>query len=118
VEKLRKRISVSKRVRQKFDLERIDLKKLDHDEVKEQYQVEISNRFATLESLDENFDINKAWEVVTENIKTPEKDNIGHHRLNHNKTWFDDECSKLIHKRKQAKLQWLQNPRQMYANKI
>jgi hypothetical protein len=41
VAKLRKRISVSKRARQKFDLERFDPKKLDDVEVKEKYQVEI-----------------------------------------------------------------------------
>jgi hypothetical protein len=58
VEKLRERISVSKRARQNFDLERSDLKKLDDIEVKEKYQVEISNRFAVLESLDESFDNN------------------------------------------------------------
>jgi hypothetical protein len=60
VAKLRQRISVSKGERQKFDLERFDLKNLDDIEVKEKYQVEISNRFATLESLDESFDINNA----------------------------------------------------------
>jgi hypothetical protein len=41
VVKLRERISVSKRARQKFDLERFDLKKLNDVEVKEKYQVEI-----------------------------------------------------------------------------
>jgi hypothetical protein len=46
VAKLRERISVSKRVRKKFDLERFDLKNLDDVEVKGKYQVEISNRFA------------------------------------------------------------------------
>jgi hypothetical protein len=51
------RISVSKRARQEFHSERFDLKKLDDVEVKEKYQVEPSNRFATSESLDENFDI-------------------------------------------------------------
>jgi hypothetical protein len=60
VVKLRERISVSKRTRQNFDLERFDLKKLDDVEVKEKYQVEISNRFAALESLDDSFDINNA----------------------------------------------------------
>jgi hypothetical protein len=60
VAKLRERISVSKRVRQKFDLERFGLKKLDDLEVKEKYQVEISNRFAASEGLDESFDINNA----------------------------------------------------------
>jgi hypothetical protein len=74
--------------------------------------VEISNRFATSENLDESFDINNAWESIIENIKTSAKDNLGYHRLKHNKPWFDDECSKLIDQRKQAKLQWLQNPNQ------
>jgi hypothetical protein len=63
VAKLRERISVSKRARQTFDLERFDLKKLD-DKVKEKYQVEISNRFAALESLDESFDINNVGKVL------------------------------------------------------
>jgi hypothetical protein len=48
VAELRERISVSKRARLKFDVERFDLKKLDDEEVKEKYQVEISNRFAAL----------------------------------------------------------------------
>jgi hypothetical protein len=59
VAKVRERISVSKQVIQKFNLERFDLRKLDDIEVKEKYQLEISNRFAALESLDESFDINK-----------------------------------------------------------
>jgi hypothetical protein len=46
VVKLRERISVSERARQKFNLERFDLKKLDDVEAKEKYQVDISNRFA------------------------------------------------------------------------
>jgi hypothetical protein len=43
-----------------FDLERFDLKKLNDIQVKEKFQVKISNRFAVLESLDESFDINNA----------------------------------------------------------
>jgi hypothetical protein len=104
---LRERFSESKRARQKCDLERFDLRKLDDVEVTEEYQVEISNRFAALEILDESFDINNACESIRENIKTSAKDNVGYHRLKHNKPWFDDECSKLIDQRKQAKLQWL-----------
>jgi hypothetical protein len=45
--------------------------------------------------------------------KTSAKESIGYHRLKYNKPWFDDECSKLIDQRKQAKLQWLQNARQL-----
>jgi hypothetical protein len=118
VAKLRERISVSKRARQNFDLERFDLKNLDDVEVKEQYQVEISNRFAALESLDESFDINNAWESITENIKTSAEDNLGYQKLKHNKPWFDDECSKLIDQWKQTKLQWLQNPNQISGDNL
>jgi hypothetical protein len=46
--KLRQRLSVIKRVAQKFDLRRFDLRKLNDAEVKEQYQVKITNRFAPL----------------------------------------------------------------------
>jgi hypothetical protein len=61
------------------------LKKLDDVVVKEKYQVGISDRFAALESLDESFDINNAWESIRENIRTSAKDNLGYHRLRHNK---------------------------------
>jgi hypothetical protein len=57
VAKWRERISVSKQTRQKIYLERFDLKRLDNVEVKEKYQVEISNRFDALEGLVESFDI-------------------------------------------------------------
>jgi len=33
---------------------------------------------------------------IRENIKTSAKENLGYHRLKHNKTWFDDECSEQI----------------------
>jgi hypothetical protein len=95
VEKLRERISVSKRARQNSDLEKFDLKRLDDVEVKEKYQVEISNRFADLEGLDESFDINNAWKSIRENIKTSAKENLGYQKLKHDKPWFVDECSKI-----------------------
>jgi hypothetical protein len=80
--------------------------------------VEISNRFAASENLDESFDINNAWENITENIKTLAKDNLGYYRLKLNKLWFDDECSKLIDQRKQDKLQFLQNRSQINGDNL
>jgi hypothetical protein len=61
----------------------------------------MSNRFAA-KSLDESFDINNAWESIRENVKISAKDNLGYHKLKHNKPWFDDDCSKLIDQWKQA----------------
>jgi hypothetical protein len=49
---------------------------------------------------------------------TSAKDNLGYHRLKHNKPWFDYECSKLIDQQKQAKLQRLQNPSQINGDSL
>jgi hypothetical protein len=68
--KLRERLSVSKRVAEKLYMQRFDLKKLNDADVKEQYQVKITNRFAALENFDDNVDMNRAWENIRENIKT------------------------------------------------
>jgi hypothetical protein len=80
--------------------------------------MEISNRFAALENLDETLDISSAWESIRENIKTSAKENLGYHKLKHNKPWCDDECSKLTHQQKQAKLQWLKNPSQINGDNL
>jgi hypothetical protein len=69
------------------------VRKLDNIEVKKKYQVKISNRFADLENLDESMNINSAWESIRDNLRTSAKDNVGYHRLKHNKPWFDVECS-------------------------
>jgi hypothetical protein len=63
-------------------------------------------------------DISSAWGSIRGNIKTSAKDNLGYDRLKHNKPWFDNECSKLIDQREQAKLQWLQNPNQINEDNL
>jgi hypothetical protein len=45
-------------------MERLNLKKLNQVEGKEQYHVEISNSFAALENIDTEVDINRAWETI------------------------------------------------------
>jgi hypothetical protein len=37
-------------------------------EVKDQYQIKISNRFPALANLSDNVDISRAWERITENM--------------------------------------------------
>jgi hypothetical protein len=56
------------------------LKKLNKVEDKEQYQVEISNRFAALENLNAE-DINRAWETIRENIKISAKESLSCYEL-------------------------------------
>jgi hypothetical protein len=116
--KLRERLSVSKRVAQKFNMKRFDLKKLNDAEVKEQYQVKITNRFAALENFYDNVDMNRAWGNIRANIKISAKESLGHYELQQHKPWFDDECSELIERRRQAKFQWLQNPSQVNGDNM
>jgi hypothetical protein len=59
--KLRERLSVSKRLAEKLDTQRFYLRKLNDAEVKKQYQVKITNRFAALENFDDNVDTNRSW---------------------------------------------------------
>jgi hypothetical protein len=63
-----------------------------------------------LEDLDAEVEINSVWETIRENIKISDKVNVSYYELKKHKTWFDRGCSDLFDQRKQAKLQWLQNP--------
>ena len=74
VAKIRERLAVSKQAAQKFDGERFNLLKLNMLEVRKQYQIEITNRFAALENLSDSEDINRAWENIQEYIKTSTKE--------------------------------------------
>jgi hypothetical protein len=91
-------------------MERFNLKKLNEVECKEQYHFQISNRFAALENLDTEVYINRALETIRENIKISAKESLGYCELKKHKPWLDEGCSKLLDKRKRAKLQWLQDP--------
>jgi hypothetical protein len=110
VEKIRERLAVSKQTMHRVHTAKFNLKKLNEVAGKEQYRGEISNRFAALENLDTEVDINRAWEIIGENIKISAKDSLGYYELQKHKPWFDEGCSKLLYQRKQAKLQWLQDP--------
>jgi hypothetical protein len=66
VVKVRERLAVSKQEAQEFHAEKFKLMKLSELEVRKQYQLKISNRFAALENFE---DINRAWENINENIK-------------------------------------------------
>jgi len=61
-------------------------------QVREQYQTEITNRFAALVNLSDDEDINRAWEIIKQNIKTSAKESLGLHELKQHKPRFDEEC--------------------------
>jgi hypothetical protein len=112
VAKVRKRLAVNKEAAQKFEEERFNLRKLNQLEVKKQYQIEITNRFAALENLENDGDINRAWENINESIQTSARESLGLHEWKQHKLWFDEECLGFLVRRKQAKIQWIQDPSQ------
>ena len=59
VVKVRERLALSKQAAQKSDGERFNLGKLNELEVRKQYQIEITNKFAALEDLSDGKDINR-----------------------------------------------------------
>jgi hypothetical protein len=118
VAKVRERLAVNKQRAHRFDMERFNLKKLNDVEGKEQFRVEVSKRFAALEDLDTEVKINSAWETVGENINISGKESLGYFELKKHKPWFDEGCSKLLHLRKEAKLQWLQDTSEINGDNL
>ena len=85
VAKVRERLAVSKQEAQRFDGERFNLRTLNELEVRKRYQIEITNRFAALENLSDDEDINRVWENIKENIRTSATESLGVHELKQHK---------------------------------
>ena len=83
---------MGKQAAQKFDRQRFNLRKLNEPEDREQYQTEIRNRFAALENLSDDEDVDRTWGNIKEMIKTSAKESLGVHKLKQHKQWFDEEC--------------------------
>jgi hypothetical protein len=58
VAKVRERLAVNKQRSYRFHMEKFNFKKLNEIESKEQFRVEVSNRFPALEDLDTEVEIN------------------------------------------------------------
>jgi phosphomevalonate kinase len=82
-------------------MEKFNLKKLNEVKSKKRHRVEISNRFAALENLDTEVDVNKASETIKENIRISAKESLGYYEPKKNKSWFDEGCLELLDQRKQ-----------------
>jgi hypothetical protein len=82
---------VSKQTTHRIHTERFNLKKLNVVEGKEQYWVEISNRFAALENLDDEMNINRASETIKKYIEISAKEGLGYYELKKHKPWFEKD---------------------------
>jgi hypothetical protein len=97
---------------------KIGSKKTSSLEVRKQYQIEITNRFASLEYLSEDEDIHRACESIKVNIKTSAKESLGLYEMKQHKPWFDEECLGILDHRNQAKMQWTQDPSQSNVDNL
>jgi len=55
---------VGKQTANCFDRQRYNLRKLNELEVREKYQIEITNRFAALGKSDDDEDVNRTWKTL------------------------------------------------------
>ena len=94
------------------------MRKPNGPEVREQYQIEITNRFAALENLSDDEDVDRIWENIKENIKTSAEESLGLHELKQNKPWFNEEYLRFLDQRKRAKMQWIQGPSQSMVDNL
>jgi hypothetical protein len=93
--KVRERLAVNKQRSQRLHMERLNLKELNDVEGKEQFRVDVSNRFAALEDFEAEVEINSAWETIRENINISAEEGLGYFEFKKHKSWFDKGCSKL-----------------------
>jgi DNA repair ATPase RecN len=118
VAKVRDRPAVSKQAAQKVDMERFNVEKLNEGDVTEQYQVTIRNKYAALENSEDNGDINRTWDNIRENVKISAQESLGYCESKEHTPGFNEECSKLVDRRKQAELQWLQDPSEVNEDNL
>jgi hypothetical protein len=62
--------------------------------------------------------IDHIWETIRQNIKISAKKSLGYYELKKHKPRFDEGCSKLFDWRKQAEVQWLQDPNEINRDSL
>jgi len=91
-------LAVRKEAAQKSDWGRFNVRKLNNLRVRKQYQIQFTNRFAALENVSEDEDINRVWESIKENIKTSATESLGMYEMKQHIRWFYEECLGILDK--------------------
>ena len=63
-----------------------------------------------MDNLNGDENVNRAWENIEENITASARESLGLHKWKQHKPWFDKEYVDFLDQRKQAKMQWIQDP--------
>jgi len=118
IAKVRERLAVGKQAAQRLDRQRFNPSKLNELEVRKKYQVEITNMFAALETLNEDEDVNRIWGNIEFSIQISAKESLCMHEWKQHNSWFDEDCLDSLDQRKRAKIQWVQDPCQRNINTL
>ena len=105
VANVRERLTVSKQAAHNSEAERFNLRKINGLEVRKGNRIKVSNRFASLENVHDNEDINRSWENIKENIIISAKESLGLYELKQYTARFDEECLSFLDQWKQDKMQ-------------
>jgi hypothetical protein len=108
------RLSLKKGIKQHLVAESYNLNELLDHETRKEYQMDVANRFSSLEGLEVS-NVDGTWVKIRDSIKASAKEKVGVLETHRNKPWFSQGCSELANERKQAKLLWLQNPNDQTA---
>jgi hypothetical protein len=74
---------------QRFDKDRFNVKNPKEIKGKEECRSQIPNRFAGLEKSDDDVDINRCWETISDNIEISTRESLGYYELKQHKPRFD-----------------------------
>ena len=109
IAKIRERLSINRTNRQLIGTKRLNVQSLTEGENGIKYAVEITNKFAALEEMDES-DVNavdKQWENIRDAIVKSAEATVGFCKRHKNKPWFDEDCVKIAKVRNEARIAWL-----------
>jgi hypothetical protein len=90
--KMKERLAVNKQRSHTFHMDRFNLKKLNEEESKENYRLEVSKRFAALENMGTEVEIISARDTIRKNIKISAKESLRSYKLKMHK--IEERCSK------------------------
>ena len=90
-----------------------DVEKLKDQQIRTEYQLNLSNRFAILDQLEEENEeenVQITWNDIKNGIREAAEDTVGFREQTNRNAWFDDECWRAIDQRKKAQQKCLQSP--------
>jgi len=89
--KVREKLDITEQPKQTFDVEKFSFMYLSELEVSKQFHSKVSDRFASMENVNDREDIHGTWENIRENTKTSAKESRGPYEWKQHKPWFDED---------------------------